>query len=520
MRHSRQGNTLFGTGADRICAVVAAPTASAMRRQIALARRETRTIELRLDWLKTDAERARLLGWLKRSRPRGVTFLATCRRRVAGGEFGGDVQAELNWLIQAREAGCQWCDVAVETLRELPGESVRAYPVPPRVLLSMHDFERTPARLPPIQVHRGECCDAVKIATQAVSIGDSVRLLALAERSKDAVIVPMGEAALPARILALRAGSALAYAPVGVPTAPGQVGLHEFKHLYSAHTLTHRTRVYGIIGNPIAHSLSPLLHNTAFRARNMDAVLLPFLVHRLRDFLQAMPECGLRGLCVTLPFKQELLRHVQECDPLAEKIGAINTVEVRRDGSLRGSNTDYLGVLRALERKLALGGSRVLILGAGGAARAGAFALAHAGAHVFICARREPQAKALARLVNGEGIPRQALASQSFDVIVNATPVGLYPHSGVSPLAARELNCRIVMDMIYRPQQTALLRMAARKGIATVSGAEMFLAQGIAQWELWMRRRAPEAAMRRAVLAALRREERAAARHSKTGVRG
>ena len=276
--------------------------------------------------------------------------------------------------------------------------------------------------------------------------------------------------------------------------------------LYRAGELTRRTRVYGVIGDPIGHSLSPLMHNAAFAARKVDAVYLPFLVKDLPDFLQAIPEFGICGFSVTLPHKRTMLKYLRECEPLAAAIGAVNTVIVRRDGSLFGCNTDYLGVLRAMEKKLRIAGSRILIYGAGGSARATALALAQAGANVVICARRERAAKDLARAVHGEAIPRKALRSERFDAILNATPVGMHPRSGVSPLAPAELHCRVVMDLIYRPLTTQLLKLARRKGIAVVSGVEMFLAQGVAQWELWIGKRAPEALMRRTVLAKLRRE--------------
>jgi len=496
----------FGSGIGRICAVVAGPTAAKMAAQVRLALRETSTVELRLDWLASDAERSRLLGWLRRSRPRSATFLATCRRRQAGGLFPGNIEAQLYWLMQAREAGCQWCDLEVETLRKLPDQSVREYGVPPRVMLSMHDFRRTPPLARSLQTPRRGEVDVIKIAAHAQSIADSVRLLRFARSSKNCIAAPMGEVGLPARILALREGSALAYAPVAQATAPGQVSLHELKYLYRAHKLTRSTQVFGVIGNPVGHSLSPLLHNSGFVARRVNAVYLPFLVRDLRDFLGAVPEFGIRGFSVTLPHKQSILRHLKECDPLAADIGAVNTVEVRRDGSLSGCNTDYVGVLRALQRKLRLAGSRVLIFGAGGSARAAAFALARAGATVAICARRERAARELARAVGGEVVPRRALQTEFFDAVLNATPIGMHPSTEISPLAPRELHCRIVMDLIYRPEKTRLLKLAARKGIATVSGIEMFLAQGIAQWEIWMKRRAPEAVMRRAVLAALRAE--------------
>ncbi len=499
--------SLFGTGVRRICAVVAASTARGMGRQVRSALRETKTVELRLDWLRNNSERTRFLRWLTKNNPKEATFVATCRRREGGGKFAGNAEQELYWLMQAREAGCEWCDLEMETYRELPEGFVREYPVPKRILLSIHDFDRTTKLPGKIRVARHGLVDATKIAANARTISDSVRLLRLARRSKNFVAVPMGEVGLPARILGLWAGSALAYAPVAEATAPGQVSLDEMKHLYRAHALTRRTRIYGVIGDPIGHSLSPLLHNTAFVARRIDAVYLPFLVHQLRDFLEAVPEFGVQGFSVTLPHKQNIFKHLKECEPLAVEIGAVNTVVVHRDGSLYGCNTDYIGVLRALEKKLRIKGSRVLIFGAGGSARAAAFALTRAGAVVGICARREKTASALARAIGGEVVPRRALRTAFFDAILNSTPVGMHPHDGISPLAPAELNCRIVMDLIYRPQNTQLLRIAAKKGISTVSGVEMFLAQGIAQWEIWMERRAPEALMRRAVLRALREEE-------------
>jgi 3-dehydroquinate dehydratase/shikimate dehydrogenase len=511
---------LFGEGVARVCAVAAGRTAADMANCVRAALRETPTVELRLDFLASDRERARFLHWLRVRRarlPARATFIATCRRRAGGGEFAGDAQAELYWLVQAREAGCEWCDVEIETVRALGNQSVRQFAVPQRIMLSVHDFQRTP-RLPRVRSasqkagagsregRRGKEFNAVKMAALARSIGDSVRLLEFGRRSKDTIAVPMGEVGLPARALALREGAPLVYAPVAELTAPGQVSLHQLLHLYRAHQLTTRARVFGIIGDPVGHSLSPLMHNTGFIARRVDAVYLPFLVSDLSDFLRAVPALGIRGFSVTLPHKQKILRHLAECDALAADIGAVNTVSVARDGSLHGSNTDYIGVLRALEKKMKLAGSHVLIFGAGGAARAAAFALSRAGGHVSICARRESAARQLARAVGGDTLPRRALRSMRFDAVVNATPIGMHPRASISPLQAGELHCRIVMDLIYRPQQTRLLRLAGSRGLSTVSGLEMFLAQGFAQWEIFTGRPAPQAEMRQAVTRALRSE--------------
>ena len=351
------------------------------------------------------------------------------------------------------------------------------------------------------------------------------------------------------RILALREGAALTYAAVGTTTAPGQLSLDATKRVYRLNRVfgsplsrdtgrssparralgpSRYTRIFGVIGDPIAHSLSPLLHNTAFAVRGLDAIYLPFHVHKLArsprnlaDFIEAVKLFGISGFSVTLPHKQRILRYLDGCEPLAATIGAVNTVIVRR-GRLYGYNTDYVGVLRAIESRVSLRSSRVLLVGAGGAARAAAFALAAQGAHVSIWARRPGQARALARAARGEVIERIELRRQSFDAVVNCTPVGMYStgtpgsggDSGDSPLEPSELNCRVVMDLIYRPQKTELLYLAERRGIETISGVEMFLAQGIAQWEMWMGEHAPRAAMRRAVIRALADEERASARRT------
>jgi shikimate dehydrogenase len=223
----------------------------------------------------------------------------------------------------------------------------------------------------------------------------------------------------------------------------------------------------------------------------------------LKDFLGAIEPLGIRGFAITLPHKQTILRYLDECDPMAAAIGAVNTVEVAATGKLRGYNTDYVGVLRTLETRIPLRSSRVLIVGAGGAARAVAYALAQAGSSVCVTARRSQQAESLARSVGGEAVDRRRLPREFFDAIVNATPVGMHPLASESPLRANELNCRLVFDTIYRPRVTKLMQLAQRRGIETISGLDMFIAQGTAQFEIWTGQRAPLDPMRRAVLKAL-----------------
>jgi 3-dehydroquinate dehydratase/shikimate dehydrogenase len=529
MNRNVNRSRLFGAG--KICAVVAERTASAAIWRVRSSLRKTRLLEIRLDYFVSRREALRFLAWLRRENRndapavRGAIFIATCRRREAGGRFRGAIAAQLAWIALAVNCGCQWADVELETSRRMRRGAISRWIAPAKWIVSAHDFRGdarkkapSPARL--LASLRGERADAEKIAVRVHRLREALDVIALGrERSaiqRPTIAVPMGEISLPARLLALREGNALAYAYAGAPTAPGQPALHQALHLYRADKLTRETRIYGIIGNPIAHSLSPCLHNAGFQALQMDAALLPFLtpsstagsgpiaMNSLRDFIRCIPRVGIRGFAVTLPLKENILRYLDDCDPLAAQIGAVNTVAVQRDGKLSGFNTDYAGILRALEPRLTLAGSRVLILGSGGTARTAAYALRRAGASVSICARRPERARWLARRMEAEALPRQALRRESFDAIINATPVGMFPLAPRSPLRAAELRCGLVFDAVYRPRRTRLLELAAQRGISCVPGVEMFLAQGAAQFDIWTGQRAPEAAMRKAVLAALR----------------
>ena len=509
--------SLFGN--DRVCGVVAADTAREMMAQVHLGLRKTRTLELRLDYLRSAKEREAFLSWLRSKRPRAV-FVATCRRQPGGGLYQGSRDDEIGILAEAARSGCAWCDVEIETAKHMAQGALARALAPARVMVSYHDFRGTPRNLHAIirSLERAGG-HAIKVAAHCRSNSESMRICKLAGARRDAVVIPMGEFGLAGRILSLRMGSALAYAAVEQATAPGQLSLDAMVDDYRAARISRRTRVYGVIGDPIGHSLSPLMHNAAFRARKCDAVFVPFLVRNLREFVGAMKGFGVAGLSVTIPHKETILRYLDGCDPLATRIGAVNTVVVRGGGRLYGYNTDYVGVLRSLEQRMRLSGSRVLLYGAGGAARAAAFALAQAGAIVCICARRPERARALARAAGGQVVARSGLTHEFFDAIVNCTPIGMHPRGGC-PLASAELNCRIVMDMVYRPRETELLQLAQRQGIEIISGVEMFLAQGFAQYELWTGERAPESAMRGVVVSALDREEKLKGRRSRRSAPG
>jgi 3-dehydroquinate dehydratase / shikimate dehydrogenase len=503
-----------------VCAVVAAPDANSMLAQLRLALRRSRTAELRLDWLSSDRDIDRFLQRLEANRParKGVTLIATCRRRVAGGRYAGTIAKQLVHLADAIRAGCAWYDLEIETARQCPRELIDVLLGEGCQLTSAHFFERMPKNFSRVAAElRRDRPAAIKIAAQCDSLSGSRKLFDFARKRRNIVAIPMGDVALPARILALRERNSLAYAPVENETAPGQVSLADINNIYRVDQLDARTSVYGVIGNPVVHSLSPAMQNAGFAARRINAVYVPFLVRDLRDFLGSIGPLRIRGFSVTLPHKEKILRYLDGCDPLAARIGAVNTVVVRSGGKLYGYNTDYVGVLQALEKRLPLQGSRVLIVGAGGAARAVAFALAQAGAAVCVTARRPARAQALAKAIGGEAIARNRVRVEFFDAIVNATPVGMHPAVAESPLDARELNCRLVFDTIYRPRVTKLLELAARRGIEAVSGVEMFVSQGATQWEIWTGERAPVQAMRRAVVRALATGEKAG--HARRGKR-
>jgi len=502
--------------ANKICAVVAAPNTRGMWDQLELVLKRARTktglprrlrtlpplIELRLDWLKDDAEIDWFLRKLRNTKP-SATLIATCRRRAAGGEYRGSIAKQLLHLAEALRAGCAWYDLEVESIRECSPELLDVLVGEGKRLASAHFFGRMPRNLDRIvRKLTATSSDAIKIAAQCDSLVDGLKVLRLAQQRPNVVAVPMGEIPLPLRILSVREGSAISYAPVVNATAPGQVGLNEMEDLYRAGQLDRKTRVYGIIGDPVRHSLSPAMHNAAFHAHRMNAVYIPFLVRNLRDFIAAIEPLGVAGFSVTLPHKETILRYLDRCDPIAAEIGAVNTVAVRA-GKLVGYNTDHIGVLHALQARMRLRGSRVLIVGAGGGARAAAFALARARASVFITARRMRRAAELADAVHGETIEQRDVRRARFDAIVNATPVGMHPFAQDSPLDAPDLNCRVVFDMIYRPRETRLLQLAAQRGIETIPGIEMLIGQGLAQWEIWTRKRAPASVMRRAAIRAL-----------------
>ena len=267
-----------------------------------------------------------------------------------------------------------------------------------------------------------------------------------------------------------------------------------------------RTRVYGIIGNPVRHSRSPLMHNAAFAVLHENAVYVPLPAVNIAEAIVGIRALGIQGISVTIPHKETILPYLDSIDLVAGKIGAVNTVtliETVEGTELHGLNTDWIGANRALREKISLPGKRAVILGAGGSARAIGFGLIEAGVEIVFCSRTEQRGRALAEELNCPWHPLTKVARLAGDVLINATSVGMVPRSQDSLLGQQNLPAyRVVMDIVYAPVRTRLLREAEAVGCQVISGLEMLLHQGAAQFESWTGQKAPIATMRQALFAA------------------
>ncbi|MBI1354076.1 MAG: shikimate dehydrogenase [Acidobacteria bacterium] len=490
----------------RVCVALGDPSAEVMER-LALKGLEQgqRFFELRLDMLQEPAVGIDLLRRLSQIRPR-PTLLATCRRREARGEYDGTIEEQNVLLLAAAAAGAQLVDVEIETAEPAP-EVVERLRQDARVVLSFHDFDGCPDLEAALERLRKAPADIYKLAVTARRPTDILRLLELLDRHPDTplALMAMGEIGAPSRVLTAAWGGKFSFAaPDGAAgTAPGQLTATTVRDLYQLARRTRRSKVYGVIADPVAHSLSPQLHNRALRRKRMDACYFPFRVSadQLDDFFELAEGLPIEGFSVTIPHKEAVLSRLAGVDPLAQRIGAVNTV-YRKDGKLWGANTDVVGVVVPLEKRLKLAGARVLVAGTGGAARAAVFALADRGATVVLAGRNPVKTKALADEAGVGAATLEQVATASFDALVHTTPVGMSPNIQQS-LFPNRIPADLVFDMVYNPLETALLRRAAGQGKQTIEGLEMFLEQAAAQFELWTGARAPRTTMRNAVLEVL-----------------
>lgn len=493
----------------KVCVAIIGSTPAEMVERAAEALRESLFLEFRLDYLPRPLLAMPELKQFMATHAQ-ATAIATCRRVAAGGKFKGTLAAELEVLEKAVTSGCQLIDLEIQSAEAMKAAQMeRLRSLGAALVISYHDFAATKdldgifERIRPFEP------EFIKIVSTAKNLSDNVAMIRFLERAHDlasVIGICMGDQGIISRVLGLRAGSVFTFASAqtGEETGPGQIAARALTDTYRIHQLDAATRVYGVAGNPIKHSLSPVMLNAAFRRQTVNAVFLALQTSRLADLLTLVREVPLQGLAVTMPLKMEILKHLEKTDPLSEKIGACNTVVRSQDGKLYGFNTDVAAIVRPLEKRLKLKGAKVLVMGAGGAARAAVFGLKDKGAEVFIMNRTPEDGQKLARQAKAKNFKREQLAKASFDVIINATPVGMHGVKATHILEPKELNARVVFDLVYNPIDTPLIRMAREKSIPVITGVEMFVHQGARQFEIWTGKPAPEDEMMRVVIHALR----------------
>lgn len=460
-------------------------------------------VELRLDYIQGEVQVKRLL------KERPCPAIVTCRRKSDGGRWDRSEEARLQLLRLAIAEGADYID-----LEDDVAGSVRRYGTTKRIV-SHHDMLRTPPDLAHLHARMVALdADVVKIATMANHPTDNLRMLELVH----ATLVPtvgicMGDIGVPTRILAGRAGAPFVFATFNDERAlaPGQIGWRPMRDLYHYDAISPATRIYGVVADPVAHSLSPAVHNAACRAAGIDAVYIPFRVpaDQLDEFLTTATRWPLAGLSVTIPHKEAVLAKCTRQDDLVKAIGAANTLTFTPDG-IAAANTDAVAAVESLAAVLAeteqlaggdgLGVKTALVLGAGGAARAVAFGLKQRGVEVTIAARTPERGKKVATDVGCKLVDWSARHRMPHDCIVNATPIGMHPDVDATPFDKEHFRpYMVVFDTVYNPENTLLIKEARGAGCRVVTGVEMFVRQAAIQFRTWHGVEPPPEVMREAL---------------------
>ena len=473
-----------------LCVTVSAATTAELRqKRDSIA--DADLVELRLDSVSDPDVAGALEG---RRRP----VVVTCRPTWEGGGFRGSEEERKRLLGEAIALGAEFVDLEWRA----HFDDLIARTGGKRIVLSAHDFRSVPIDLDErVRAMRSTGAEVVKIAAATNSLSDCIPLLQLGsgDGRGGLIAIGMGPHGFATRVLAARFGSRWTYA--GTLGDIGQASAESLLNDYHYRSITESTAVYGVAGGSVAHSVSPSMHNAAFRAARVDAVYLPFPATSAEDFHRFARALGISGASVTIPLKVALHEYVDEVSSVARRIGAINTIRVD-SGRWLSDNTDAAGFLESLVERVSPDGLRVAILGAGGAARAVTVALASTGCSVRVHARNRAQAEEVASLAPGAVGPWPPEPG-SWDLLVNCTPIGLYPRVDDTPVAKEQLTGRYVYDLIYNPQATRLLRDAASLGCQTSGGLDMLVAQAQEQFNWWTGSRPHAGVMREAALTRL-----------------
>jgi len=462
-------------------------------------------LEFRLDYLTNPMDGIGAIRKFLTERPE-CTLMATCRRHQNHGRFNGSIEEQIRILEAAVTAGARAVDVEIESAENAAPklEQLRSRAL---VIVSFHNYGGTPAVEPILRRMMKAPADCFKLVTTARKPSDNFRVLSLAKAYAKVpmVLLAMGEMGLPTRVLSAAMGGLYTYAAPNAAegTAPGQISARLLRQIYRVDKFTKSAKVYGVVADPVRHSISPAVHNRAFQSRRIDAVYLPLLVHpaQLKDFFTMAGKMPIHGCSVTIPHKQKVMRYLDWIDPLARRIGAVNTI-TRRAGKWRGTNTDVDGVVVPLKRKIKIPKSSILVVGNGGAARGAAFALADAGANVSIVGRNPDRVRALGKACGAVPLMKEQMKGRHFDAIIHATPVGMYPHVNECFFDG-DIPGDLVFDMVYNPVETQLIRHAREQRKEVIPGLTMFLEQAAHQFETWTGEQAPRSVMEKAAIEAL-----------------
>ncbi|HEX8088499.1 MAG TPA: shikimate dehydrogenase [Blastocatellia bacterium] len=493
-----------------ICAVITESTVDAARSAIRRAAGVADLIEMRLDYLR-DFDFADLTSLLTLLKDKPLPVIITCRALSEGGIQKVDDEIRLRLLVEGARAAADYCDIEAAYY----DAAAKLSPDLTRLIVSYHNFTETPYDLNGVYDRITVLPAAIhKIVTRANGIGDSLAVFRLLDRARidgrNIIALAMQEPGSMTRIIGPSRGCFLTYASLerGRESAQGQPGCEELRDVFRIHKLTRDTVITGIVGRPVTHSASPLMHNLAYKALGLDFVYLAFEVDNVGEFFRRFVQPGtreidwrLRGLSVTIPYKTSTASFLDEIDATAEEVGAVNTVVIG-DGLVKGYNTDVEGAIGPLESILPLGDQSCGVIGAGGAARAVTYGLVRKGAHVKIFARDVSKARGLAESFGVPVAPLDSLQSSDVQIVINATPAGMHGHSEQeTPVPRRALRNRLVAyDLIYNPLETRFLKDARGEGCQVISGIEMLIAQAALQFKLWTGEQAPLDLMRRAAL--------------------
>lgn len=437
--------------------------------------------ELRLDYLDDkEQKRASLFPQMV-----DLPVILTFRRIQDGGKCSISEKGRRSLMFQALDGSFSYVDIEEDVKRSEVEEKARSKGI--RIIRSLHDFERVPEDIFSRLYHLAEKGDIAKVAVTPRSFQDVLTLFRVEEELKgvEKIVIGMGDYGVCTRILYQRLGSMLTFVSAN-EVAPGQISAEKMKIEYRADQVNERTAIYGIIGNPVMHSASPVLHNRGFKAINFNAIYVPFLVDNVRSFFMFAEYVKMRGFSVTVPFKVDVLSYLGNITREVKQIGSCNTV-VRVPGMWKGINTDYYGFIKPIMTDIDSGRIKnALVIGAGGASHAIVWALRNYGVKVTILNRTLSRAEDIARLnvCDFDGIENANKYSGKVDLIVQTTSVGLFPDVDQNPIEGFRFSGKeIVYDIIYKPRMTKLLKEAQKAGCILHYGSEMLLEQGKLQFE-------------------------------------